>query len=135
MTTDNAATAAAPLPPNTDLNQLAQNLSDVFANVHKTFNTHQEFVAYYTDIDTDFVFDRRSGLYLVGMTGNHVDLLAALYHYYGGTEPNKHLAADEFVRLGMGLFKSRAGHRIYRGESFEVPPELSSILRDIEVFP
>lgn len=126
---------AAPLPPNTELNELAKRLNDIFANVHQTFNTHQEFVAYYTNMDTDFVFDRRSGLYLVGITGSHVDLLAALYHYYGGTAPNKYLAADEFVRSGMGLFKSRAGHRIYRGESFEVPPELASILRDIEVFP
>lgn len=134
MTTDHATTAA-PLPPNTELNQLAKHLNDMLANVHKTFNTHQAFVAYYTDVDTDFVFDLRSGLYLVGMTGNHVDLLAALYHYYGGTEPNKYLAADAFVRSGMGLFKSRAGNRIYRGESFEVPSELNSILRDIEVFP
>lgn len=134
MSPETATTAATPLPPNAALDQLSQHLNVVLKTVKKTFNNHQDFVAYYTQIDTDFVYDRRSGLYLVGMTGDHVDLLAALYHYYGGAEPNKHLAADEFVRSGMGLFKSRAGHLIYKGANFEVPSELFSLMRDIEVF-
>ena len=134
MSTDHTASAEQALPPNTELDRLAKNLHDMLSKVHHTFHTPREFVAHYTERDTDFVFDRRSGLYLAGLTGDHVDLLSAFFYYYGGTAPNKHLAADEFVRSGMGLFKSRAGHRIYRGESFVVPPELFSIQRDIEVF-
>lgn len=134
MDTLNAVPAEMQFPPNPVAGPLSEQLHTALQTVNKTFCTHQEFVAYYTDIDTDFVFDVRSGRYLVGMSGSHIDLLAALFRYYGGIEPDKYLAADEYVRSGMGLFKSRAGHRIYRGESFVVPAELFSIQRDIEVF-
>ncbi len=103
------------------------------AKVRLAFCTHEAFLAYYERVDCDFIYDARSRQYLVRTDGKHVDLLAALYRYYGGVEADDHQAADQFVLSGLGLFKSRAGHVIYRSRDFEVPAELRKIQRDIEV--
>ena len=113
--------------------QASVRFLDELASVSLVFCTHAEFLVYYKRIDTDFVYDRTSDQYLVGVKCQHVDLRASLYRYYGGVEPDNFEAADQYILRSMGMFKSRAGHRILRGADFVVPAELRPIFRDIKV--
>lgn len=106
---------------------------DHLADIAVVFTVTGEFLGHYKKIETDFIYDKTTGLFLVGFVGQHVDLMAALYTYYTGIENTKYEAADQYVLSGLGLLKSRAGTRIYRGANFVVPPELSPLARDIEV--
>ena len=106
---------------------------DLLSGVSHVFFAHKDFVVHYTHVDTDFIYDKQANLYLAGIPGHHVDLMAALFWYRGGVESDKYEAADRFILDGHGLFKSRAGNRIYRGPTFVVPAELRAIARDIEV--
>lgn len=107
------------------------------AEVDRIFFSHEEFLADYHRVDTDFVFDHRSGLYFVGTRSAHVTLLAQLYCYHTGKELGDFFEdADRFVLEGHGLLKSRAGYGwVYRGERFDVPAALASIARDMKVMP
>lgn len=99
------------------------------------FDSHADFLAHYKRIDCDFVFDKASGLYFVSTNGQHADLMSELYWYHQGARAtqDKFEAADRFVLDGLGLFKSRAGRRIFRGVSFETPVELRFLHRDLEI--
>lgn len=113
-------------------------LRAMLAGVHHAYYSHEAFLAHYQRIDTDFVYDKTAGVYLVGLTGAHVDLLANLVGYYSNPgallkAAEVYPTADRFVMEGFGMLKSRAGNRIYRGAGFAVPPQLQPILRDIEV--
>jgi len=106
---------------------------DELSSVAMVFGAHSDFLACYKKVDTDFIYDRQANLYLVGVGCRHVDLRASLYRYYGGSQSDDFQAADEYILSSMGMFKSRAGHKIYRSADFVVAAELRSILRDIEV--
>lgn len=102
-------------------------------SVHYIYDSAEDFLAHYKRIDVDFIYDKTSGLYLVGFTGEHVKLLSALYRYYGGREKDNYYATDKYVLDSLGMFKSRAGPRVYKSEAFVVPQELSPLKRDIQV--
>lgn len=98
------------------------------------FYEHGEFVNFYKQRDTDFIFDSKSGVYLVGIAGAHVPLMAKLFVYHGGNPSlNVYAAADRYIVDGCNIFKSRAGSRIQCGPAFVAPSEFKPILRDIEV--
>ena len=108
--------------------------AEALSNVQKAYYGHSDFLAHYQRIDVDFVYSQHAEVYLVGFTKPHVELMAELFRYYGGDPTlDKYTAADQYILEGYGMFKSRAGTRIYRGEGFHVVPELRSIMRDIEV--
>jgi hypothetical protein len=106
---------------------------ELLAGVTEVYETHVRFVQEFTRAEFDFIFDAKTGLYLTRLEGKHVDLMAALYHYWGGAPKSLYDASDAYVESGMGMLKSRAGHCIYHGKSFVVPPELKPVYRDIEV--
>lgn len=103
--------------------------------VDRIFFNHEDFLADYHRVDTDFVYDQRSGLYFVGTSSAHVTLLAQLYYYHTGKALGDFFEdADRFVLEGYGLLKSRAGHGwVYKGENFAMPAALDSIARDMKV--
>lgn len=101
--------------------------------VHYIYNNVAEFVAHYKRVDTDFIYDNKSGLFLVGYAGQHVKLMAELYRYYGGIEADDYYAADQYVLQSHGIFKSKAGPRVYKSADFPLIPELAILRRDIQV--
>lgn len=104
-------------------------------NFDRILFSHDEFLADYQQNDDDFIFDARSGLYLVGATGSHIIMLGYLYGYHTGPDViDFEVAADRFVEEGYGLLKSRAGYGwVYRGKDFEVPGALASIAQEMKV--
>lgn len=107
--------------------------TEALAQASLVFDQHSEFLDYYKQRDTDFIYDLAADVYLVGLQCPHVPLLAALYRYYGGVETDQYKAADRYIIEGLGIFKSRKGSRIYRGIEFLVPPILRPIYRDMEI--
>lgn len=106
---------------------------DELRGVTRVLRTHEEFLAEFIREEFDFIYDATTGLYLARLEGKHVNLMAALYHYWGGVPTDLYEAADAYVLSGFGMLKSRAGHCIYRAKSFVVSPELKPVFRDIEV--
>jgi hypothetical protein len=108
------------------------HFTDLFKDIQFTTRRTEEFLAFYTEIDNDFVYDKQSGLYLVAIHAKHEHLMANLYWYYTGKGAvSLYDASDAYILEGHGMFKSRAGRYIYKGASFQVPQGLQSIARDI----
>lgn len=108
---------------------------EMFCGVKEVFQDHASFLKYYTAIDTDFVYDKHSGLYFVGIRNiTHVDFMATLYNYYTGRlAKDNFLSADQYILEGLGMFKSKAAHKIYHAQDFHLPVELKQIYRDMEI--
>ena len=116
----------------------AVTFQQALAGARLAFADAAEFLDYYTRIDSDFIYDATSGIYLIefGLAGErHEPAMAALWQYYNeaNSDLDRYEMADRYILDGLGMFKSTAGPYIYRGASFAVPSALHTIQRDVRV--
>lgn len=108
------------------------NNPDAHPYTHE-FDNATAFAAHYRRTYCDFVYDAKTESFYTDFRLPHVDFCAFLFVRNGGAPTGcKFQDAEAFVVSGMGLFKSRAGHRVMISEKFELPADLWFLRRDLE---
>ena len=110
-----------------------KDYTSLVSSSHIVYYTHEDFEKAYTFEDFDFVYDAATGLYFREVIIKHVSLMAELYKFHVGSDSNDiYFLADQYILEGHGMFKSKAGPKIYHSKNFKIPP-VQSIKRDLEV--
>lgn len=80
------------------------------------------FLQMFEHLRMDFVADFKSGMFFLDLFGGHEHFMSQLYLLNGGQRRKEYeQEAEEYVKTGMGFFKSTQSKRVFIGEDVAIP--------------
>jgi hypothetical protein len=103
---------------------------NVLHNIKMITGDVNKFVEIWRDNPVDFVHDFRTGFFFISMFACHQMLMSQLYEAYtGDSSLNTDDAADKYIDLGMGVFRSSQSTRIWYSTAAVIPAGLKYLWR------